>query len=156
MRKLSHPSGKPQIHQRILVIEDDESFAQAIGYALEKHCKYDVQIATDSFEAENHMSRQAFDLVVTDWRLPETSGFGALLRAESDISMDPEAPADWFQGARVPVIVVTACDAAEIERARKPKDRFHFLGVVSKQQSLERIIDQIITIFRNSSASATA
>jgi CheY-like chemotaxis protein len=155
MHRNSHPSGSRHIRQRILLVEDDESFAEVLRNVLETDGHYDVLVAADSFEAENYMSERGFDLIVTDWRLPDFTGFRGLIRADATLSRDPEAPGDWFRES-IPVIVVTACDAEEIERAKKPKGKFHFLGVVSKKQPLDGIAEQIHTIFKNAPLSATA
>ncbi len=141
--------------ERILLIEDDESFAQVFAYALEQETCSEVHLAADSFEAGNLMSQHAFDLVITDWRLPMLNGFSALRKAEQSLSLDPTAPAEWFGRHKVPVIVITACDSSEIERERRLKGCFQFLGVVSKEQSMDRILRQISLLFGNSPVEAT-
>lgn len=145
---------------RILLIEDDEAFAEVLAYGLEQKLGANVFIATSSFEAENLMATHGFDLVVTDWRLPDLTGFAALRAADRHLAIDPEAPTDWFERQKTPVIVVTACDSSEIERERRLKGRFHFLGVVSKAQKLDSVLDSIQTVYGNApglpGATATA
>ena len=148
---------RKKIHRpdRILLIEDDESFAQALAFALEKAGSSEVMIAADYFEVSNLMSQQAFDLVITDWRLPMLNGFSALRKAEQSLSLDPVAPAEWFGRHKTPVIVITACDSREIERERRLKGCFQFLGVVSKEQPLERILDQLDALYAACPLAAT-
>jgi CheY-like chemotaxis protein len=146
----------PIASQRVLLIEDDEDFAQALAMNLEQKLHCNVSIANDSFEAANLMAGHAYDLILTDWRLPEKTGFKALNQADRSLALDPEAPEEWFSQKKVPVIVVTACDSSEIERERKLRNRFRFLGVVSKGQSVEGILNQIETIFGNFPVRATA
>jgi CheY-like chemotaxis protein len=141
--------------ERILVIEDDDIFAQTFAYALEQFGGGEVMIAADSFEAGNLMSQHAFDLVITDWRLPMLNGFSALRKAEQSLSLDPMAPAEWFGKHKVPVIVITACDSSEIERERRLRGCFHFLGVVSKEQPMKGILEQIGILFQNGTAAET-
>lgn len=150
------PKGSRSLPQKVLLIEDDDSYAQLLAYALEKRGGCDVMIATDSFEAGNQMSRHGFDLVITDWRLPPFTGFAALRRADHELALDPMAPEEWFLHKKTPVIVVTACDAEEVGRERKLKGRFQFLGVVSKEQSMDGILDQLETLYKNFPLSATA
>jgi CheY-like chemotaxis protein len=147
---------KNGLRGRILLIEDDDAFAQAMAFALERHPNCDVKIAADAFEAGNLMALHAFDLVITDWLLPSFNGFSTLRKAEQNLSLDPTAPVEWFSAKKVPVVVITACDSDEIDREKRPKGHFRFLGVVSKNQPMERIIEQIELLFVNGSLAATA
>lgn len=153
--KRHHRIPNMDLPQRILLIEDDEDFSQVLAYALEQRAPCNVSIATNSWEAANLMSRHAYDLVITDWKLPALTAFRALRKAEHEIALDPTAPEEWFRAKKVPVIVITACDAEEVERERKLKGRFQFLGVVSKEQAIEGIVDQIEILFNNSPLAAT-
>ena len=143
-----------QFPEKILLIEDDESFSQAFAFALEQEGG-EVMIAADSFEAGNLMSQFAFGLVITDWRLPVVNGFSTLRNAEQSLSLDPTAPSEWFGNHKIPVIVITACDKGEIERERRLKGCFKFLGVVSKEQPMEGILAQIRVLYGNSPLAAT-
>lgn len=149
-------TGGRELPHKLLLIEDDESFAEVLAFALEKRANCDVIVATDSFEAGNQMSTHAFDLIITDWKLPPFTGFSALRKAEQGLALDPVAPEEWFLHRKTPVIVVTVCDAEEVGREKKLKGRFQFMGVVSKEQSVEGIIDQIETLYGNFPVSATA
>ncbi len=146
---------KKSLPERVLLIEDDESFAQVLAFALEQKCGCDVFVANEPFEAENLMSQHAFDLVITDWRLPATNGFSTLRKAEQSLSLDPMAPSEWFGRQKIPVIVITACDSKEIERERRLKGCFQFLGVVSKEQAMDGILQQIEILYQNAPLSAT-
>ena len=145
---------KRKLPEKVLLIEDDDSFSQVFAYAIEREGNCEVMVAADSFEASNLMSQHAFDLVITDWRLPMLNGFTALRKAEQSLSLDPTAPAEWFGKHKVPVIVITACDSSEIERERRLKGCFQFLGVVSKGQPMEGILDQVVLLYGNKPAAA--
>lgn len=149
---LEHPLSS----RRILFVEDDEAYGQLLALNLERKFGCNVSVAHDAFEAANLMSAHGYDLILTDWQLPEMNGFRSLERAESGLALDPAAPQDWFLQKKIPVIVVTACDSAEVEKERRLKKRFQFLGVVSKGQSAEGVIDQIEMIYGNSPRHATA
>jgi CheY-like chemotaxis protein len=138
---------RSRLPSHILLIEDDEVFAQAFTLALEQEGVSDVLVAADEFEAGNMMSQHPFGLVITDWRLPLATGFSALRKAEHSLSIDPEAPAEWFSSKKIPVIVVTACSKEEVEREKRLKGVFQFLGVVSKEQNMEGILDKIHDLY---------
>jgi CheY-like chemotaxis protein len=150
-KKSAEPIGRksPGLPQRILLIEDDESFAQVFAFALEQKWNCDVIVASDSFEAGNQMSRHPFDLIITDWRLPPFTGFSALRQADHSLALDPEAPEEWFLHKKTPVIVVTVCDAAEVGKEKRVKGRFQFMGVVSKGQPIEGMLEQLRTLYGN-------
>jgi CheY-like chemotaxis protein len=146
----------PRRPDHILLIEDDDSFSQAFALALEQHYGGEVMVAADSFEASNLMSQHAYDLVITDWRLPALNGFTALRKAEQSLSLDPMAPAEWFGRHKIPVIVITACDSKEVERERRLKGCFQFLGVVSKEQPMDGILEQVGILFANAPLEAAS
>ncbi len=79
---------------RILFIEDDGVGREVSLYNLRK-AGYEVTPASDGKEGVSVFSREKFDLVVTDLRMPGLSGFEVLQRIRSS------AP-------DIPVIVVTA------------------------------------------------
>jgi CheY-like chemotaxis protein len=144
-----------RLPNKVLLIEDDDSYAQLLAYALEQEARCEVTIATDSFEAANQMSRHPFDLIITDWKLPPFTGFTSLRKADQTLALDPMAPEEWFLHKKTPVIVVTVCDADEVGREKKLKGRFQFLGVVSKGQPMEGVVDQVRTLYGNSPLAAT-
>ena len=81
---------------RILVVEDEESLAEAVRYNLERE-GWGVDVVADGPGAVDRFRSAAVDLVILDLMLPEMSGLDVcrIVRAESD----------------VPIIMVTARDA---------------------------------------------
>jgi CheY-like chemotaxis protein len=155
-KKAKSPANKTKsLPHKVLLIEDDDSYAQLLAYALEQESHCDVTIAADSFEAANQMSLHPFDLIITDWKLPPFTGFASLRKADQTLALDPMAPSEWFLHKKTPVIVVTVCDADEVGREKKLKGRFQFLGVVSKGQPVEGVIDQVRTLYGNFPLAAT-
>ena len=85
---------------RVLVIEDEESFRDALGFMLRKE-GYDVDLAPDGIVALEQFERTGADLVLLDLMLPGLSGMDVCraIRRQS----------------RVPIIMVTAKDS-EIDK----------------------------------------
>ncbi|MGC1187348.1 MAG: HAMP domain-containing protein [Candidatus Acidiferrales bacterium] len=114
--------------KRLLVVEDDPaeqlSITELLGYK-----DIDVQVAATGAEALESVTREAFDCVVLDLRLPDMSGFDVLERFR-------ETPAL----INLPVVVFTGKDLSPEEDAR-----LHMLArsvVVKGVESPERLLDE--------------
>ena len=66
--KFSPPSAKP-----VLIVDDDELTIDLLENALQ-HFGYEVEIAHDGREALEQIRSGAFNLVISDWEMPEMSG----------------------------------------------------------------------------------
>ena len=80
---------------RVLVVEDEESFSDALSFMLRRE-GYEVGIATDGTEALAEFDRHGADLVLLDLMLPGISG--------------TEVCRTLRQRSSVPIIMVTAKD----------------------------------------------
>ena len=85
---------------RVLVVEDEEAFSDALSYMLRKE-GFEVSVATTGSQALTDFDRSGADIVLLDLMLPEVSGTEVCrqLRTRSN----------------VPIIMVTARDA-EIDK----------------------------------------
>lgn len=63
---------------RILVVDDDRSSQSAIRDVLEKE-GHEVAVAGETESALRHIASSAFDLVITDVRMPGKSGIDLLV-----------------------------------------------------------------------------
>jgi len=86
----------PPATSRILVVDDEDSVRESVGYALEQE-GFDVTLAANSEEAEGEISDDNFDLMVLDIMMPGKSGL--------DICREVRAH------SAVPIILLTAKDA---------------------------------------------
>jgi len=84
---------------KILVVEDEPKVAGALKEGLESE-GYEVTLAATGEEGFFHASSQAFDLVILDIMLPGRDGIEVLQTLRR-------------QGARLPVLLLTAKDAVE-------------------------------------------
>ena len=85
---------------KLLVVEDEESFSDALSYMLRRE-GYEVAVAATGTEALATFDRSGADLVLLDLMLPELSG--------------TEVCRELRQRSNVPIIIVTARDA-EIDK----------------------------------------
>src|SRR5205809_2135198 len=85
---------------RVLVVEDEESFSDALSYMLRKE-GFEVSVAGTGTDALTEFDRSGADIVLLDLMLPEMSG--------------SEVCRQLRQKSHVPIIMVTARDS-EIDK----------------------------------------
>ena len=85
---------------RVLVVEDEESFSDALSYMLRKE-GFEVSVAETGPQALTEFDRSGADIVLLDLMLPEMSG--------------TEVCRQLRQKSAVPIIMVTARDS-EIDK----------------------------------------
>lgn len=114
-----HPTAK------VLLIEDNEDIREGLSTLLESE-SYDVVAAGSAEEGLEHLRRQTFDLVITDYMLPGESGGWMVEQARKESCLN---------GARLVMITahprVVPPDGVRI--LHKPLDIDDFLRVVVEE-----------------------
>lgn len=88
-------AGAPEALQaQVLVVEDEAEIRDLMSLLLLRQ-GHRVQTCASVFEAQEHLRRSRFDLIVLDWMLPQISGLDFLKTMHAT-------------GLRVPVLMVTA------------------------------------------------
>jgi DNA-binding NtrC family response regulator len=67
---------------RILVVDDDPLIRGSL-FEMLRGQRYDVEMASDGSEAMDHLRRRAFQLVITDWKMPQVDGVSLLSHIKS-------------------------------------------------------------------------
>ena len=62
---------------RILVVDDDPLIRGSL-YEMLRGQRYEVEMASDGSEAMDHLNRRSFQLVITDWKMPQMDGMSLL------------------------------------------------------------------------------
>ena len=65
------------IHDKILVVDDDDGLLESMVHILESE-GYLVDVARSGFEAEMKLKNRAYNLVLLDIKLPDTTGVDLL------------------------------------------------------------------------------
>jgi DNA-binding response OmpR family regulator len=86
----------PPAANRILVVDDELSVRESVGYALEQE-GFQVTLAANGEEAEGQITDDSFDLLILDIMMPGKSGL--------DLCREVRAHSP------VPIILLTAMDA---------------------------------------------
>ena len=104
--------------RRVLVIDDDQTFALLAGEILEQ-ADFDVAIANNSLEALIAFQAQPPDLVLLDVELPGTSGFDLCSQLRA-LSPGSDVPIVMVTGHDDTVSIARAYDAGATDFIHKP------------------------------------
>jgi two-component system response regulator RegX3 len=132
------PARKDVRVSRVLVVEDEESFSDALSYMLRKE-GFEVAVAATGTEALTEFDRGGADIVLLDLMLPEMSG--------------SEVCRQMRQRSNVPIIMVTARDS-EIDKVVGLE-----IGAddyVTKPYSPRELVARIHAVLRRNATEATA
>lgn len=69
-------------HWRILVVDDEEMVAIALREGLARLPNCDVSMATSAQEALYLFEKEPFDVVITDYRMPDSDGMTMVARMQ--------------------------------------------------------------------------
>ncbi len=73
------PPRQTRGQRRVLIAEDAETVAASIAFVLSEG-DYDIVLTTNGMEALTRLEREPFDLLISDWQMPQMSGI-ELVRA---------------------------------------------------------------------------
>ena len=116
---------------RVLVVDDDRQFLEAMQTMLEEH-GYEVVTAHDGREGLMQAERESPDLIVLDLMMPRRSGFGVL-----DHLGHPGRP-----GPRI--VVVTADEEHRYEAIARAKGADMFLKKPFEMRELLSAVDSLL------------
>ncbi|KQZ40904.1 bifunctional diguanylate cyclase/phosphodiesterase [Duganella sp. Root1480D1] len=70
----THPTAAPEFQPRLLLVDDEPRLLSSLYELLRVQDSFQLVTATNGAEALAHLSRQQFDLLLLDLRLPDMSG----------------------------------------------------------------------------------
>jgi len=68
--------------KKVLIVEDDEVFVPIIEIAL-RDLDFEMDIAQDGYTALDQLAKNKYDLIISDYRLPEIHGLDILRAAHN-------------------------------------------------------------------------
>ena len=107
---------------RILIADDNLEMARSVADGLRDR-GYDVAAVGSGREALELLSREAFDALVTDLRMPEIDGLTLIARWRG---LDPDRP----------VIAMTASSAVDLALESLREGAYHYVTKPFKQEEL--------------------
>ncbi len=123
----------PVAVSRALAVEDEDFNRLALGHVL-RSLGYEIDWATDGASALQLARKQPYDLILTDWKLPDIAG-DELCRQLLAILPPP----------RPPVVAVTAYSSAEKLAAARAAGMAGFVTKPVTREKLEQLIRNLDT-----------
>lgn len=120
----------PMEKKRMLVIEDDEEMRSMLKDFLEEE-GLEIESARDALEAFHKLGVQSFDLILTDLRMPGSSGLDIIPRIKR---LRPETS----------IVVITASGSEDIHRKAIERGATLYLEKPLRFPELRANIEKII------------
>lgn len=118
----------------VLIMDDNPNDALLVRRFLEARKNYRVFHATDGWDGIKQAQERLPDLIITDLMMPNLDGFGVLERLKSD-----------ERTAKIPVIVVSAKDLTDQDRARLSGniEAIYQKGSLSPRSFVDQVVEVI-------------
>src|SRR4051794_34765033 len=120
---------------RVLVVDDDESHAEAVAESLER-VGYECVVATSGREGLRLIEEQTFDIVITDLIMDQVGGLEVLAKAKREL---PDAEVVFLTGHSTVKTAVTAMQAGAMGYLTKPLDIGELRTMVDKATQSQRL-----------------
>jgi DNA-binding response OmpR family regulator len=135
---------------RVLLVDDDESFAGVIADGLREEFQFDVTVCYNGREAVELLksTRGGFDVMVLDFMMPEMSGIEVLRWMHEDKN---ETPTVMLTAAGSETVAVEAMKLGAYDYARKElTDLYHLANLI--RATHERHLFRVAKTFEEESA----
>ncbi|MBU2578051.1 sigma-54 dependent transcriptional regulator [Patescibacteria group bacterium] len=120
--------------EKILIIDDDEGLVHFLNRFFSRK-GYEVKACTDGLAALDLISRESFDLILLDYKMPELNGLDTLKRIKES-------------GVKTPVIIMTAYGTTETAIEAMKKGAYDYLLKPFDRKDLSRTIFDALIINR--------
>jgi two-component system NtrC family response regulator len=124
---------------RILVVDDDESLRRVTQFQLTQS-GYDVTTAENAEQALTELERHPQDLIITDMKMPGTSGLDLLRRVRSDY---PEIPVLMVTAYGTVETAVEAMKSGAFDYVTKPVNAEELRLIVRRALEHHRLIEEV-------------
>jgi len=116
---------------RILLVDDEETYANVVALGLKEEFNFDVVIANDGRQAIGLLrsSKQGFDVMVLDYRMPEVNGLDVLRWMNEEKN---ETPTVMLTAAGSEAIAVEAMKLGVYDYCRKEDTDIQHLSNIIK------------------------
>ncbi len=133
--------------EKILIVEDKTSLKNLLKEVLEKK-GYEVKCALNGNEAINLIEREFFNLIITDYKLPEKNGIEVLKFSKEK---EPDLPVIIITAYGTIELAVEAMKEGAEDFLLKPIDPEHLLLIVKKVLEKQNLLKENILLKEKSS-----
>jgi small GTP-binding protein len=116
--------------RRILIVDDDARVAEVIRNGLSDYAEFEVSACTSGPGARSELQERPFDLLITDWRMPELDGLTLIRQTHERF---PE----------MATVLMTAYGSSELKSAAGDT----VLHYLEKPFEIDELIDVIKLVF---------
>jgi EAL domain-containing protein (putative c-di-GMP-specific phosphodiesterase class I) len=124
----------PETPIRVLLVDDEQAIARGLGRLLQA-AGFAVTTANDGLEAVRSIETSAFDVIVSDIRMPNMDGL-TLLRAIRALDLD--VPVVFMTGSPSLETAVQALEQGAFRYLMKPIDTQELVRVISRADQMHR------------------
>lgn len=140
------PAGDPPpVPVRVLIVDDDESHAEAVAESLERLGKYECTVANSGARGSALIESDTFDVVVTDLRMNDVDGLAILRKTKDEL---PDAEVILLTGHGSINSAVTAMQHGAYTYLTKPLDIHELRAAVEKASERLRLMRQTAELNR--------
>ncbi|MFM7160295.1 MAG: response regulator, partial [Planctomycetaceae bacterium] len=142
----AQPAGDPPpVPVRVLIVDDDESHAEAVAESLERLGKYECTVANSGVRGSALIESDTFDVVVTDLRMNDVDGLAILRKTKDEL---PDAEVILLTGHGSINSAVTALQHGAYTYLTKPLDIHELRAAVEKASERLRLMRQAAELNR--------
>jgi two-component system NtrC family response regulator len=127
---------------RLLVVDDEQPQREMLAGILER-AGFDVITAADGARALELLGQEAFDLLLTDQRMPNMDGLALLEQAQR---LEPRLPVVLMTAYGTVSTAVEAMKRGAADYLTKPFERDELLLVVGKAIRQRRLEDEVVSL----------
>ena len=131
------PVEVPALPIRVLIVDDDESHAEAVADSLERLGQYDCTVANSGARGSALIESDTFDVVITDLKMADVDGLGILRKSKEEL---PEAEVIVLTGHGSINSAVTAMQHGAYTYLTKPLDIQELRSTVEKASARLRLL----------------
>jgi two-component system NtrC family response regulator len=135
-------AGEGRVRGRLLVVDDEEPQRVMLGNILERS-GFEVESASDGGEALALLEDNAYDLLLTDQRMPKMDGLELLERVRK---LSPRMPVVLMTAFGTVSTAVEAMKRGAADYLTKPFERDELLLVIEKVMRQRRLEDEVASL----------
>jgi len=130
---------------RVLIVDDDESHAQAVADSLERLSRYECTVASTGARGASLIESDTFDIVITDLKMADVDGLAILRKTKEEL---PDAEVILLTGHGSINSAVTAMQHGAYTYLTKPLDISELRAAVEKASDRLRLIRETAELNR--------